>query len=183
LIRLHKCEALDKLTNTLHFLVAEHAHEEFSASGPSARAALERLQASKRSIIPGSPEWKNFSLIRNSFSTVDLGEDQSIALALTEADRGKQTPLVTYDYGAEKKANALGVITISFLETLAWLMSCKKISLQEAEKIEARATARDGWRRPIHQVGPLGDLVDGLCRSLSSSIEVRKPRKKQRRIE
>jgi hypothetical protein len=72
LIRLHKCEALSALAGTIDFAVAEHAYGEFAAGGPSAKAALVRLTAVKRPIIPGSLEWTHFARIRDGFSTVDL---------------------------------------------------------------------------------------------------------------
>jgi hypothetical protein len=64
LIRLHKCEALGLLERTITLLAAAHAHGEFALSGPSARAALERLRVQKRSITSGSREWWHFALIR-----------------------------------------------------------------------------------------------------------------------
>lgn len=127
LIRLHKCESLDLLTSTAKLSIAEHAHGEFEAGGPSARAALARLKVTKRPIVPGSPEWKHFALVREEFSTVDLGEDQSIAVALAEADRDNPMPIVCYDDGAVRKAHGFSVATVSFLATLAWLVSCKRL--------------------------------------------------------
>ena len=119
LIRLHKCEALGLLERTIAFLVAAHAYGEFAAGGPSARAALDRLRVERRYITSGSKEWGHFSRIRSEFSTVDLGEDESIAVALAEADRGNQVPIVTYDEEATKKARSLGLAAMSFLER--WL--------------------------------------------------------------
>lgn len=141
LIRLYKCESLELLTNTVKLAAAEHVHGEFEAGGPAQRAALGRLAVSKRSIVPGSPEWKHFVLVRKGFSTVDLGEDQSIAIALAEAERDTPMPIVCYDYGAVRKAHELNVATVSFLATLAWLISCGRLSLEHAEELEERATA------------------------------------------
>ena len=178
LIRLHKCDALSLLANTIDFIVAEHAYGEFAAGGPSAKAALARLAIKKRPIVPGSSEWKHFALIRGEFSTVDLGEDQSIAIALAEADRDHPTPIVTYDDRAEAKAHRYGVVTVSFLGTLAWLVSCGLISVEDAEGLEERAAAQDGWKRPAAQAGPLSTQVERLCAALAPALEVAK---KQRR--
>ncbi len=181
LIRLHKCDVLDRLAGTIDFAVAEHAYGEFAAGGPSAKAALARLAMVKRPIIPGSPEWKHFARVRDGFSTVDLGEDQSIAIALAEADRRNPMPIVTYDNGAAKKAQLYGVASVPFLATLAWLVSCGVISVQEADDVEARATARDGWTRPAAQAGPLAAQIESLCNALGAVLNEAKPPGRKRR--
>lgn len=180
LIRLYKCDALDLLVGTVRFVVAEHAHGEFAASGPSARAALRRLRVEPRSIIPGTPEWDHFARVRVEFSTVDLGEDQSIAIALAEADLGNPMPIVTYDGGAAKKARGLGVATISFPETLAWMRSCGLLTEEQAAEIEARAAARDGWRPPAQVVLP-ATLIAQLHEALAPSRKPVKPKPRKRR--
>lgn len=181
LIRLYKCEALGLLVNTIDFAVAEYAYGEFAAGGPSAKAALVDLAVKKRPIVPGSPEWKHFALVRGEFSTVDLGEDQSIAIALAEADRDNPMPIVTYDNGAEKKAHGFGVATVSFLETLAWLVSCGLLAVEEAEDLEQRAVARDGWRRSAGQAGSLAAQVSSLCEVLGSALAAAKQQTRTRR--
>jgi hypothetical protein len=180
LIRLYKCDALDLLRETIELLAAAHAHGEFAASGPSARAALERLRVQKRPVIPGSKEWNHFVQIRKGFSTVDLGEDESLAVALAEADRGNQVPIVTYDDEATRKARGLGTATVSFLETLAWMLTCELITEEQANEIEARAAARDGWRRPPVHVGTLADLVLPLREMLESALRATKPGRTRR---
>lgn len=177
LIRLHKCDALELLEATITFLAAAHAHGEFAADGPRARALLERLPVEKRSITSGSREWEHFTLIRKGFSTVDLGEDESMAVALAEADRGSQVPIVTYDDGATRKAHGLGIVTVSFLETLAWMVSCGLLTEEQAIEIEARAAARDGWRRP-QQVAPWADLVRRLPEALESAPRATRRRRR-----
>ena len=169
LIRLHKCEALGLLERTITLLVAAHAHGEFAVSGPSARAALERLRVQKRSVTAGSREWWHFALIRKGFSTVDLGEDESLAVALAEADRGNQVPVVTYDDEAARKARGLGIATVSFLETLAWMHACGLITEEQAAEIEARAAARDGWRRPPGHTARWAELVLPLREALEAA--------------
>lgn len=181
LIRLHKCEALGLLERTVPLLAAAHAHGEFAVSGPSARAALERLRVQKRSVTSGSREWWHFALIREGFSTVDLGEDESLAVALAEADRGNQVPLVTYDDGAARKARGLGIATVSFLETLAWMHACGLITEEQAAEIEARAAARDGWRRPPGHTAPWAELVRPLREALEALDAARPGAVKRRR--
>lgn len=141
---------------------------------------LERLPVQKRSITVGSREWDHFVLIRKGFSTVDLGEDESIAIALAEADRGTQIPIVTYDAEAAKKARGLGIATVSFLETLAWMHHCGLITEAQAAEIEARATAQDGWRRPAGHVAAWTELVQPLRDALEAGARVpkRKPRRR-----
>ena len=180
LIRLYKCDALGLLERTIVLLVGAHAYGEFALSGPAARALLERLRIQKRSIVPGSREWSHFALIRKGFSTVDLGEDESLAVALAEADRGNQVPIVTYDDAAAKKARSLGLATVSFLETLAWMHTCGLITEEQAAEIEARAAARDGWKRPLGPAVPLEDLVSLLRDALASAPEAA-PRKRRGR--
>jgi hypothetical protein len=181
LIRLHKCDALESLEETITFLAAAHAHGEFRrrrAAGARPAGAPACREAPHTS---GSPEWDHFTLIRRGFSTVDLGElgeDESIAVALAEADRGNQVPIVTYDDGAARKARGLGIAIVSFLETLAWIMTCGLLTEEQAVEIEERAAARDGWRRPQGQVGPRTDLVRLLPEALESAPRAtRRPRR------
>lgn len=144
---------------------------EFAAGGPSARAALDRLGSTRRPVVVGSPEWDQLTRIRDEFSTVDLGEDESIAIALAEARRGNVVPFVTYDQGATLKAHGLGVATVSFLETLAWLIHCGLIDEGEAADLEQRATARDGWKRPPGNGGPVAEQVATLTGALIPRLE------------
>jgi hypothetical protein len=181
LIRLHKCDALDLIAKTIELIISEHAYGEFAAGGPAAKAALTKLDVVKRSIIVGSPEWTHLALLRAEFSTVDLGEDQSIAIALAEADRNNFMPIVTYDHGAEQKARNHDVATVSFLETLAWLVTCGRLSVEAAEEIEDRAKSRDGWKRRSTQVGSFADQIKPLCDALTVAIESKKPPKRKGR--
>jgi hypothetical protein len=178
LIRLYKCDALELLERTVPLLVATHAHGEFAASGPAARALLERLRVEKRPVIPGGAEWSHFARIRSEFSTVDLGEDESIAVALAEADRDRPIPIVTYDEKAARKARSLEIVTISFLETLAWMRACELITEEQATEIEARAATRDGWRRPRDHVGPLTNLLPTLREALDSALQAAKRKRR-----
>jgi hypothetical protein len=84
-------------------------------------------------------------------------------------------PIVTYDNGAANKAQQYGVASVSFLATLAWLVACGLISLQEAEDLEVRATARDGWVRPAAQAGPLAAQIESLCSALGAALNAVKP--------
>ncbi len=185
LVRMHKCNALDRLEGALDFVTAEQVHGEFSAGGPSARAALEALDVDKRSIVPGSPEWVQFARVRDAkeFSTVDLGEDQSIALSLAEQQRGRVVPIATDDAAATRKAAQFGVVTGSFLDILVWLIACSRISNTEAEQLEQVAAVRDGWKRPPAYPGPLEPLVAPLCAELTARVEAARTRlpKKRRR--
>jgi hypothetical protein len=77
---------------------------------------------------------------------------------------------------------SFGVATVSFLGTLAWLVSCGLISVQEAEDLEERAAPRDGWRRPAAQAGPLVGQVESLCDALGPALQVgTRGKRKQRK--
>jgi hypothetical protein len=178
LIRLYKCDALGVLERTIVFLAAAHAHGEFAASGPAARAMLERLRIQKRSIVPGSKEWSHFARIRRGFSTVDLGEDESLAVALAEAERGNPVPIVTYDRGATKKARSFGIAIVSFLETLAWMLTCGLITAEQAIEIEARAAARDGWTRPPEHAGSPAELMLPGRETLEAALQAAKRKRR-----
>jgi hypothetical protein len=45
-------------------------------------------------------------------------------------------------------AQEQGVLTMDFLDTLAWLLGCGVLDEAEAEQIEQVASLCDGWRRP-----------------------------------
>ncbi len=60
---------------------------------------------------------------------------------------------------------------MSFLETLAWMVTCELITVDQASELEARAAARDGWRRPPEHAGPLAELVEPLRGALDAALQ------------
>lgn len=170
LFRFHKCDGLAKLPS-IRLVVSDYVHGEFSRGGPSERAALRRLAAVQHPIHTGSPEWSRFAQLRSRMGTKDIGEDASLAIALEQASRGHVLPLVVYDVHAAKKAAALGVPTISFLETLAWLVACDVLTVEEAEALERLASVRDGWKRQTDQAAPLASQLDALVGALQPQVE------------
>ena len=106
--RLWKCEALDCLAGTVELHVVRHVAKEFGRLGPAERAALDKLGAIKEAVTPGAPAEGHLALLRpESRSTRDLGEDESLAVALAKAAEGEHLPFVTYDGRAGKKADSV----------------------------------------------------------------------------
>lgn len=119
----------------------------------------------------GSPAWDILCRIRGArFSTRDLGEAESLAVALAEAARGPLLPFVTYDNPATKQAAQLEVVTLDFLDTLAWLEGCGAVTGEQADAIEATAAAVDGWRRPAGYAGSIDTI--GLARRVGTIARV-----------
>jgi hypothetical protein len=149
LVRLWKCEALDALAGTVALHFAAHVAREFRAQGPSERAALARLGAEAHPVTPGTRAWALFGQIRGDrHSTRDLGEEESFAIALALAEEGELLPFVTYDRPATSQAKGLEIVTLDFLDTLAWLVGCGALTAERADEIEALAGVVDGWKRP-----------------------------------
>lgn len=170
LFRFYKCDGLTK-PPSVRLIIADRVHGEFARGGPSERAALKRLAVEQHTIQIGSPEWNCFVQLRDRMGTKDIGEDASLAIALVQASKGNVLPLVIFDDGAAKKAAKLGVPTISFLETLAWLVACDVLTIDEAEALERLAAVRDGWKRPPDQAAPLASQLDALVGALQPQIE------------
>lgn len=159
LVRLWKCEALEVLGGTVGLHVATQVAKEFKAQGPAERAAFERLGIQSHGVRPGTPEWSHFCLIQaGKYSTRDLGERESFAVALARADEGELLPFVTYDRGATSEAETLGVVTLDFLDTIAWLVGCGALAAERADEIERLAIPVDGWKRPQGYTGSIESI-------------------------
>ena len=160
LVRLWKCDALDALRGTVELHVARHVAKEFQAQGPAERAAFARLDVTSHGVRPGSAAWSAFGTIRGGrYATRDLGEAESLAVAVAEAEDGRLLPFVTYDKLATKQAGLKGVVTLDFLDTLSWLTGCGVITTEEADDVESLAGATDGWRRPTGYAGSVEDVA------------------------
>jgi hypothetical protein len=124
LFRLDKCQVLPRLKGLTTLHVTTQVHEEFGRDGPRQRGLLNTLRPLKHSVIPGTPSWDEFTLLRGGkFSNQDLGEDESLAVCLAEADRDRFLPLVTFDSRAANKAREAGVPVIDFHE---WRVAKRK---------------------------------------------------------
>ena len=162
-MRLFKCGSVSALKGFTSLHIAAHVETELGRAGHSQRTALARLGAIKHPVVPGSAEWDAFCVLRGGeFSTADLGEDESLAICLAEARKGRFLPLVTFDRGAAKKAIANGVPTLDFLALLSWLVACGKLTSEEADAIEASASALNGWKRPAGYNGGLASVAVAL---------------------
>lgn len=127
---------------------------------PGSRSALESLDVQVKGVTLGSVEWEHFSRLRGGTSSnQDLGEVESVALCLAHGERGVTLPFLTCDIKAGQLARQQGVVVVDFLDTLAWLLSCGVLGEAEAEQLEEKAQARDGWRRPQGVTGELSALV------------------------
>ncbi|MFS8067118.1 MAG: hypothetical protein ACMG6S_12170 [Byssovorax sp.] len=155
-MRLWKCGALAELAGTVRLHVAGQVAKEFQAQGPSERAALVGLGATTHGVRPGTPAWEQLCLLRaGRCSTRDLGEDESLAVALTQIAQGEWLPFVTYDRQATRITTDLGVVALDFLDTLAWLVGCGVVTAERGDEIEALASMVDGWRRPAGYAGSI----------------------------
>lgn len=160
LVRLHKCEALDVLAGTVRLHAAGHVVKEFHAQGPGERAALAALRVTSHGVRPGVAAWDAFCSIRGGrYATRDLGEDESLAVALTKAAEGELLPFVTYDRLATSRSGEMGVVTLDFLDTLAWLVGCGAVTEERADEIEGLAAAVDGWKRPTGYTGSIRTVL------------------------
>ncbi len=131
-----------------------------------------RLGVERLSVRNGSREWQVFASLRGPrHSTRDLGEDESLAVALTQAERGVFLPFVTYDRIAARQSADRGVVTLDFLDTLAWLVACGVIEPDRADEIEASAVAIDGWKRPVGYVGEIQSVRSARQNSVVARVE------------
>jgi hypothetical protein len=156
MVRLRKCNALHFLEGTVRLHVTRQVAEEFQAQGPNERAAFIRLGVTKHGIRLGTRVWELFCQLRGGeYSTRDLGEYESLAVALARAEEGEFLPFITYDRPATKQADDSRVVTLDFLDTLAWLVGCGVLTAPEADEIEGLASIEDGWKRPADYAGSI----------------------------
>jgi len=161
LVRFWKCGALSALAETVEIHVAGQVGREFRKQGPTERAELERLHVVVDLVRVGSVEWDIFARLRGGIaSTRDLGEDESLAIAIAQAQRKQHMPFVTYDVGAGETARDSGVVALDFLDTLAWLVACRRITAERADEIEVRARRVDGWKPPPDYLGSVAAELD-----------------------
>ena len=59
------------------------------------------------------------------------------------------------------------------------MLTCGLINEEQATEIEARAAARDGWKRPPAHPGPWTELVLPLREALASTLQVVKPKRRR----
>lgn len=171
LMRLFNCGALDRIKSLATLHVAMHVHAEFARGGRAQKKALAALGVVKHAVVPGSEEWNALCLARGgAYSTTGLGEDQSIAVCVAQARRGRILPLVTFDKGAGRKATKFGVATVDFLSLLAWLVGCECMTVDEANALEVLAGKRNGWKRPNGYSGTLEQHADHLRNAIGPSI-------------
>jgi hypothetical protein len=161
LLRFIKCNKIPSLQGKPRLLVAGQVIRE-SRKRPVSRDAVASLDLSICQVTPGTPEWEIFCRLRGgTYSNQNLGEIESVAVCLARADQGDCVPFITYDERASRLAREQGVLTMDFLDTLAWLLGCGVIDEAEAGQIEQAASRCDGWRRP-RETESEKDLV-ALC--------------------
>jgi hypothetical protein len=148
LVRLWKCDALEALAGTVQLHVAGHVEKELGRQGPAERAAFGKLRAVPHPLRVGTRAWELFGqLWGGRHTTRDLGEYESFAVALAMAENAELLPFVTYDLPAASQARQLDLVTLDFLDTLAWLVGCGALTVERANAIEALASVVDGWKR------------------------------------
>jgi hypothetical protein len=182
IIRLYNCGALQRLDGLAPLHVAMHVQGEASRGGPAQKSALSALGCTKHAIAPGTPEWDALCGIRGAkYSTTGLGEDESIAVCLAEARRGRVLPLVTFDRSAAMRAEQQGVVTMGFLALLTWMVGSELLTLEEADSLEACAREVNGWKRPPGYDGSLEGHADELRKITGKAIEAWRRRVKRQR--
>ena len=171
LVRLWKCQVLEALQGTVELHVAQQVSAEFRKQGPSERAAFDRLGAQSHRVGPGTPFWSAFSRLRGArYNTRDLGDDELLAIAVTWADDGVRLPIVTYDAGAAKDALAEGLVAIDFLDTLAWLVGCGRLTADQANEVERRAQLLEGYRRSTSYSGQIDHVYEARQAELVTRV-------------
>ncbi|WP_141327663.1 hypothetical protein [Myxococcus sp. AB025B] len=171
LFRLDKCEALPRLKGLAPLHVAASVHAELSKDGPRLRKLLTELRMTKHPVVPGSREWDELARIRGGlFSNQDLGEAESLAVVLVAAQKQRFLPLATFDGGAARTANRLGVPVLDFLSLLAWMVACGCMSFEEADDLETLAAQRNGWKRPSSYRGSVEAHASELRQSTGAAI-------------
>ena len=178
LLRLHKCGALGLLgkINTVH--VADQVHSEFSRRGAAQKAALAALSPTKHTVTPGNSYWDAFCRIRGSMlGTQDLGEQESIAVCVGEAQAGRLLPFVSYDRGAARIAVQNGVVVVDFLATLAWAVEVGAATAERADAIEDLAQSVNGWKRPPGYAGSIETCRAQLVAQTRTALLAAKPKR------
>ncbi len=171
LVRLYKCEALEKLQGLTTLHVASHVYDEFDRK-PAQRGLLKGMEIEREPVVPGTAVWEEFSRIRGGrFSTRDLGEDESLAVCLARARQHRLLPLVTFDMKAAADADRAGVATIDFLSLLSWLAACGSLSYEAAEALEGLAAKRNGWKRPAFYTDHLESHAEALRQATAHAIQ------------
>ncbi len=171
LIRLYKCGALERLKGLTTLHVTYQVCKEFEKD-PGQRSMLRKLRTTRHSLKVGTAAWDVFCQVRGGlFSNQDMGEDESLAICVAEAQKDRLLPLVTFDKGAAGKALKFGVPTVDFLSLLSWLIACGSLSHEEADAIEALAAQRNGWKRPSFYQGRLEPHAEALRQSTAHAIQ------------
>jgi predicted nucleic acid-binding protein len=118
-VRFYKCGALDLLMRTRRVVLSGQVARELKKR-PDQRARLDELGAEIRLVRLGSSAWDHFARLRGGVATTrDLGEDETLALALDARAKGEELPLVVFDYAAGRRAQGEGLVTLDFLDTLS----------------------------------------------------------------
>ena len=171
LVRAYKCGFIERLGRLGKLHVTGQVVAEMNKGGPGQKAALRKVRVIRRSITPGTAEWEAFATVRGGrFGVGDLGEDESIAVCLAEAGKGKRLPLMTFDHSANRRALGFGIVTIDFLTTLSWLVRCGGYTVEEADALELRASQVNGWRRPKTYAGTLESIVETACQHTTDAL-------------
>jgi predicted nucleic acid-binding protein len=154
IIRFFKCGRLDALkSRDVRVVVAGQVRREIRRD-TTLRDQFEQLGAELVSIRPGGPEWDTYStLIGAGATNNDRGELESIAVALTAGAADARLPFLCCDNKALKKSIRRGLVTLDFLDTLAWLVACGVLGVGDADAIELRAREVDGWQPPEGYAG------------------------------
>lgn len=171
LIRLYKCDALETLKGWTPLHITAQVGGEFEKN-PGQRSLLRKLRLTQHPVKVGTPAWDVFCQVRGAvFSNQDMGEDESLAICVTEARKGRLLPLVTFDKGAAAKAAQFRVPTVDFLSLLSWLVACGSLSHEEAEALEVMAAKCNGWKRPSFYQGQLEPHAESLRQRTAHSIQ------------
>lgn len=170
LIRFGKCGNVQALAGLGQLEAASSVLNEFSTR-PADRAALRSLSIVRRSLIPGSEEWNEFCLLRGEGkATRDLGEDESIAICLADAKRGRILPFATFDRRPGRRAQELSIVVLDFLAVLCFLCTTGTLTIEQADKIETLAARINGWRRPQGCPVSIESLIEPTIERISQEI-------------
>lgn len=101
----------------------------------------------------------------------DLGEDTSIAACVAALQRGERIPLAVDDRRATSAAASLGIVTLDFLDVLAWTVELGSCTAERGDAIERLARAANGWRPPQGYSGRIEDTRADRVARIRKALE------------
>ncbi len=152
IIRLSKCDVLHVLTAIgPKIVVADQVDVEIRRDTEDAARIKQALAYKVEPVRIGSAAYDAYCRLGGADvgnGTQDMGELESVALAVAARDAGNVVPFATTDTGAARIATLEKVVVLDFRDVLSLAWNGAAIDAEEAARIEARATVTNGWKPP-----------------------------------